>query len=377
MQTPLVVCSILAKMGCISSDADVHVLVKEGTRMLECTTGGQSGDCDWKISFHFVFQISVSLFQFRCAYELMTSYMTGTSAGSQAGAVRTDAGGSEFGCSRDGCDDLAFFLGLSSMHDYERYLRRCGTHAAADEAELKKLALDRVLQTVKLGDLCAAQECVSWGGSVAALAGMDLHPRQNAQQGLGCLGSKKPGAQRGNRLVGMMKVSLAGLEEKGTVSASWLDGYSRRSHPLLVLTEASIVSPGPRCIPLLDMRTWRPFGSSATKDLSGLHNASASHLVRSWRARCVADGALPLEVRGKSLLETCNGSGEEETVIDCMRRMQKAEAELLSSSPCLQTLSGGLGRMWVLFIFVCIVLWDGHIGCVITTRMSFVRTAGH
>ena len=70
---PSVVCAMLRSMGCISADTDtVHVIVKEGTRRQQLNDGGEE---DWKISFHFVFQITVSLTQFKCLYEMLTSYI--------------------------------------------------------------------------------------------------------------------------------------------------------------------------------------------------------------------------------------------------------------------------------------------------------------
>ena len=70
---PSVVCAMLKHMGCIEASAkDVFVAVKEGTRELQ---PNDVGTIDWKISFHFVFQITVSLTQFKCLYEMITSYI--------------------------------------------------------------------------------------------------------------------------------------------------------------------------------------------------------------------------------------------------------------------------------------------------------------
>ena len=67
--TPAAVMRLLKAMGCSSSmhrnGNDVRVIVKEGTRPLT------QGEQDWKISFHFIFQIVVSSAQFRLLYHHM------------------------------------------------------------------------------------------------------------------------------------------------------------------------------------------------------------------------------------------------------------------------------------------------------------------
>jgi hypothetical protein len=239
LMTPSVICSMLASMGCISKDCAwgddgdedssiIHVLVKEGTRELVCNGGHCSSD--WKISFHFVFQTLITLAQFRCLYELIVQSISRSKSNAH----------------------LAYFLDLISIQEYEQRAPSCngkGKEEQEEEAkrfdDLKVSALDAMLcSNSSGGGTGMARE--------AALMGMDLHPRQNAYQGLACIGSKKKAEDIGNRLVGMMQV-------RGNSSSSWRwvpSYHASHTHPLLILTESLVIMPGPRCIGLTPMDAW-------------------------------------------------------------------------------------------------------------------------
>ena len=80
LSVPSAVCLMLRDMGCIPNTAkDVFVLVKEGTRELDDSPGLLSSAAqqprDWKISFHFVFQIMASQVQFSGAYEMIVRFI--------------------------------------------------------------------------------------------------------------------------------------------------------------------------------------------------------------------------------------------------------------------------------------------------------------
>lgn len=254
---PAVVCAMLRNMGCIRAASDVHVVVKEGTRQVVDGTSE-----DWKISFHFIFQVTVSLAQFKCVYEMITSYMATCTPSEFATAKNCRPE-----CVLAHSQDLAFLLGQVSLRQYEAYVTDARRHHRAkaartsaegaraclsddecddewkDEAALRRHALRRLLA----GSWNAqdASRCT------AALVGMDMHPRRNAEQGLACLGSRKTGVAQGNRLLGMMHVDTAG-------ACSWVQDYCAKTHRLLIATECSILAPGPRCIALEPISTWDP-----------------------------------------------------------------------------------------------------------------------
>jgi hypothetical protein len=110
------------------------------------------------------------------------------------------------------------------------------TGGSSSESALKNYAALRLLQG-------------TWNASnpaqrTAALVGMDMHPRRNAEQGLACLGSRKQGVAVGNRLLGMLAVEMNNKQRQ-----SWVPGYCmENTHRLLIATECSILAPGPRCV---------------------------------------------------------------------------------------------------------------------------------
>lgn len=119
MGTPSAVTRLLKKLGCSitgSSSSSIRVVVKEGTRPLSVSQE------DWKISFHFIFQITVSSTQFRLVYHHMAELI------------------------RSSLDNLAAALGLAD-----------GQIGGYETAAMKDPLF-------------------------GALVGMDLHPRQNVYQ---------------------------------------------------------------------------------------------------------------------------------------------------------------------------------------------------
>jgi hypothetical protein len=71
LQTPAVICQMLREeLQCVPRDVqDIFVLVKEGTRpILQAGASAADGAKDWKISFHFIFQIQTSMAQMACIY---------------------------------------------------------------------------------------------------------------------------------------------------------------------------------------------------------------------------------------------------------------------------------------------------------------------
>ncbi len=321
LNVPAVVCGMLRSMGCISSSHDsVHVIVKEGTRQVD--------EHDWKISFHFIFQITVSLTQFKCLYEMITQYISSCCS---VGVEQSDD--THLSLTKD----LGFVLGQVALMQYEMYLadsRRKGTSDESlyndsddssrdfwqrtDESSLKNTAMLRLLQGTH--DKCPAQ-------CTAALAGMDMHPRRNAEQGLACLGSRKQGVAVGNRLLGMIRVDLRSGND---FQQRWLPGYSvsnhgddtkLRLHKLLIASECSILAPGPRCIALEPMHTWNPFPweddispQSSARDETALASpslsSSSSHL------------------RGSKML--AGTAGVDESVQACLSRMMCAEEQAVA-----------------------------------------------
>jgi hypothetical protein len=248
--TPRVLCEILASMKCFSyQDHAIHVLVKEGTRRLG---GGEKGD--WKISFHFVIQATVLHFQFKCLYEMITSFIA-------------DCASTPCASSPECSMDVAHLLDLVGEQEYEEFFRKQKrARTGADPADtstmsFKKQALRRAAQG-GWGMVLLQERGTAAGINLSPLGGMDLHLMRTEFQGLACLGSKKEGAERGNRLLGMMSVTLRPSAPK---SWHWDDGYCQRTHPLLVLAEASMIMPGPRCIGLAPMELWEPMVSDARR----------------------------------------------------------------------------------------------------------------
>jgi hypothetical protein len=217
LQAPKAIFSMLEGMGCIGEgEGQFFVLVKEGTREVD-------GD-DWKISFHFVFQIIASIAQFQCVYEMI---MHGI-------------------CCMPGPRHLAFLMGMISLREYEESVQG---HDSCKHEEQRDRALSEIVQ--------ASLGCEERNEVVvpAALLGVDMHPAKNAFQGLACLGSKKKAGATGNRLLGMMRVQR-GETGPDMYTSDWVQGYCSEAHPLLVLAEASVIMPGPRCIALSPMERW-------------------------------------------------------------------------------------------------------------------------
>ena len=301
LRTPAAVCTILRDAGLLagpggdngsamgpSSDGSVFVLVKEGSRKVAVQATGKGGVAggptlqfprlnqshevsgsklpgpaapdipspgsppdavdDWKISFHFIFQVLVSQSQFEAVYKIITSRIANES------------------------HDLAMVLNCVSMKGWGAHRKQQqqphamskGVQAGGDPgASLKAVQAD-ALRCVLVSDL---EEQGSNAGVAAPLIGLDLHPKQNSHQGLACLGSRKPSHSAhvtssipppASKLLGMMKIFVfdAGhnactkAAPRGCCAWEWVDGYASDAHPLLILAEASILTPGPRCVGL-------------------------------------------------------------------------------------------------------------------------------
>ena len=221
--------------------------LQEGTRQV--AGAEDKGKEDWKISFHFIFQITVSLAQFKCVYEMLTSYVSGCMPSEFATPKNCRPA-----CVLAHAKDAGFLLGEIPLRQYESYLadvvarsssQRNGDdddalHAARSELWLRNYAMKRLLQGT--WDASDAAQCT------AALVGMDMHPRRNAEQGLACLGSRKPGVAVGNRLLGMMRVEAPGSADASKTPFFWVQDYSTKTHKLLIATECSILVPGPRSV---------------------------------------------------------------------------------------------------------------------------------
>jgi hypothetical protein len=118
--------------------------------------------------------------------------------------------------------------------------------------------------------------------------GLDLAPLKNAFQGLACLGSKKRVEDKGSSLLGMMRLGreegCGGGSDCGFNVCEWVPDYTSTTHPLLMLTESSVIMPGPRCIGLNAMSAWRPSSSSydasqgAVGGSEGCGSSNAQHL---------------------------------------------------------------------------------------------------
>jgi hypothetical protein len=318
--TPPVICRMLRDMGCLLPDSDfVHVVVKEGTRAID-------GGIDWKISFHFVFQIFITLAQFRCLYEMLIQHMAAS------------------GCSNP---HLAFLLDLLSVKEYESRCTPSGSGGMplstfAEEDGGTDARRTRALDSL-LGAACPAS---SSGTALSpdvrkasALVGMDLHPRQNAYQGLACLGSRKKSGDSGNRLVGMMRVPSAMAGKDSAPAFEWLDGYALRTHPLLVLTESSVIMPGPRCLGLSCMDGW----SCGGRQQPGASSCMEGVVTRAEGVNgCRADGAAGesgqgVFTRAEGVKDGAAGeSGQCERMVDssladALARVSRTEMEAVRS----------------------------------------------
>lgn len=338
---PAVVCGMLKRMGCIgASEKDVFVAVKEGTR--ELLSSNDDGTTDWKISFHFVFQVTVLLTQFKCLYEMITSYI-GNCVPHEFAVPECHNMESVMPNTKD----LGFLLGQVALMQYEMYLldaeakmkslresvnsssKSSNSPPPLARANIKNGSLSeaasahsRILKNRAIHRLLSGTwNALNTSHRTAALVGMDMHPRSNAEQGLACLGSRKKGVSVGNRLLGMARVSLSSLEQM------WVPEYESRTHKLLVATECSIVAPGPRCIALeCDMHAWRPCPwEISSKHLRGLvdeqqtmHHHHAPTIVQPASAAAVEQ---PLD----------------SSVQSCLLHMHHAEMRALALCRGLQT----------------------------------------
>jgi hypothetical protein len=302
LRTPAVMCTILRDAGLLSAQQDaqvgtralggesVFVLVKEGTRKAACHVspaasagaaacgasaasapvqalqfprldGGKTNGrvdagisshqanhgSDWKISFHFIFQILVSQSQFEAVYNLVTSKVASESA------------------------DLAMVLNCVSIRGWESSSAMKLGHSTHSLQDAQAAAMGSVLRRYAAsggGSAPAAGTSAGDADCMAALIGLDLHPKQNAHQGLACLGSRKPAptsqvsaaaaaaaAAPSSKLLGMIRVELGSpsdkqRERRRLCAWEWVEGYASSAHPLLVLAESSILAPGPRCVGL-------------------------------------------------------------------------------------------------------------------------------
>ena len=118
----------------------------------------------------------------------------------------------------------------------------------------------------------------------AALTCVDMHPRNSVHQGLACLGSRKKCTYPASRLVGMLRVDISAPATQHKLPPSeWVRGYGSagKTHPLLVLLDASIVAPGPRCIGMANIREWHaaaPNTACSAKKTQDHNEASAEHI---------------------------------------------------------------------------------------------------
>ena len=359
LQTPQVVCKMLAQMRCFRSEVgmmdedSMFVLVKEGTRRVvdkaksssgpgAVAQGDQQPKEDWKISFHFVFQVAVSHFQFKCLYEMITSLISSTS----------------FDCNGffKGGHDVAYALELIDERDYEQLcgneMKRAKTtpaegsvnqvaaHQAADHASLKKTALKRCLEGALESIEGSTHAVHGPEPNLGPLVGMDLHPLQTEFQGLACLGSWKDGAERGNSLLGMMQIPLSqytgqrccveassSLASRTVRGWSWVEGYCQRTPMLLVLAEASTIMPGPRCIGLSSMDSWEPMVHSSRRKAAD---------------KDTADRALSeTHNRGSDSDNEALGSNRalDSSLIECKQRLQQGVDRLLRRAPKLKAVA--------------------------------------
>lgn len=344
LQAPVCICNMLARMNCIPGGTrEVFVLVKEGTREIlsssssssvgDSTDHGSSSSSDWKVSFHFVFQLVMSIAQFQCMYEMLMH---------------------EIATSKD-ARHLAFFLGMISLWEYERYMKQCeegegesGSSSVRRAQKIKQECLDdggadyeAKLRLHALGEIVAASSGAA--SYEQSFIGMDSHPLKNAFQGLACLGSKKKmDDKRGNRLLGMMRVPMVITSAAATHTSEpargweWVQDYCSATHPLLVLTEASVIMPGPRCIGSTCMDTWRKRGGAsaallvgATSFTAALEDAKDEELSAAATATSHATlTAILLHPSDES--SYLRGMGGEEGVVE--RSAGKSSSSLSSSS---------------------------------------------
>lgn len=199
LRTPQAVSHILREAHLIAPRDTLYALVKEGTRQL---VGSRTSTT--KISFHFVFQLLVTHAQFRQLYETMVDFIVGHSE----------------------CRDVACALELVDSVAQQQQQQQ-----QSFETEKREEAKARILASCgKQGDTGSKH--------YDSLVGLDLHPRQNAAQGLASLGARKTALDPGTRVVGMIHCD----------TGEWVEGYVDRMHPIAVLSDASIAVPGARCI---------------------------------------------------------------------------------------------------------------------------------
>ena len=103
----------------------------------------------------------------------------------------------------------------------------------------------------------------------------------------------------GNRLLGMVRVPLIRRRQEQKINSSststvlikdmeWLPDYGAKEHPLLILTEASILIPGPRCIGLLNMKEWMGHDDVNHAHVSLLPSSSTSSSLSSPSCTCLS-----------------------------------------------------------------------------------------
>ena len=351
LRTPMVVCEMLRRMKCFvapdgeddDEDDGVYVLVKEGTRRIGGSDKCDTEASDWKISFHFVFQVNVSHFQFKCLYEMMTSFISNST--SRLGTT-SDTEFSKYG------SDVAMVLELVSDRDYEHAAEGrddCPVPAKRPRKTEEKERRWRAGLDPKSMALCKAVRgaldsvLTNPKLNLSPLVGMDLHPLRTEFQGLACLGSKKEGAERGNRLLGMMKVDI--LNSDG--GSQWIRGYCKDTHPLLVLAEASTIMPGPRCIGLAPMNDWQPVVSTARR--KAVEEAGVLHHQVSEKQTRVEEGK-------QNHQQTLYSS-----IIECKLRIQESVDALMKDTPALRAVACtymGVDSSWKVKRSRCVVKLD-------------------
>lgn len=287
LATPTCIASMLREHGMIPPRA-VHVLVKDGTR--------QKGS-DWKISFHFIFQISMSLLQFKAVYELIVSYIRHAQS----------SPGSEASCARG----LSHLLRLGSLRPYQDHAHQQGQGQGQESADHLAMC-DALNHAVSLRAQASGEESSDAARLLSSLVGMDLHPRQSAHQGLACLGSIKPGAEKGNRLLGMMRVP-----HLASSRAEWDGAYASSTHPLRMLADASSVHPAPLCIVLAPVSEWKVPGRAMPPRPSNPPSAPV----------------FPAQGRSDEPLN--------ESVGECMKRVNASEHRSIATHPALHALLSG------------------------------------
>lgn len=199
--TPAAVMRLLKAMGCSSSSSmhgegnDVRVIVKEGTRPLT------QGEQDWKISFHFIFQIVVSSAQFRLVYHHM------------AELIRTTL------------ENLAAALRLVDTPDKDRQMQM-ETDAMRDPLHGALVGMDmhprqNVFQVRFLEDLHQTEMILDlFMAPQDRISVQQLIFAYMQKQGLACLGSKKSEDAPRSMYVGAMRINTETCEWQWDVFSS-------------------------------------------------------------------------------------------------------------------------------------------------------------